>query len=320
MKLNKIFLLAGIALAGVFAACSDDDDYEKGAVASGNQLQTVTFGAKNIYSAELDPSDPTSCTITVYRDSAHMDQAATVPLKVLTNTDNVFVVPASAEFAAGKAEAEVLVTFNNAEIGVPYDLEIGLDDSYVNPYSAATFNTYAVSIQRVKWNDLGVGYWCDAFWYGYISEVNVYQRDDQPATYRIESPYTDEYVQYYVEETGDEDTQTGTYQKWLVFNTTKTGLVTFNNFYINTYYAYYGAEIYAQFYSGNAENCLVVKNDEGGIRYFQINPRFYMDGVGGWSAYFCYLVFPDQRFPDIYYDDEDEEEGDEGEGEGEGEE
>ena len=54
MKLNKIFLLAGIALAGVFASCSDDDDYTKGPVASGNQLQTVTFGTDNMVSGESE--------------------------------------------------------------------------------------------------------------------------------------------------------------------------------------------------------------------------------------------------------------------------
>lgn len=190
MKLNKIFLLAGIALAGVFAACSDDDDYEKGAVASGNQLQTVTFGAKNIYSAELDPADPTTYTITVYRDSALMDQAATIPLKVLVNTDSVFVVPANVSFAAGEAEAQFIVTYDKAKIGSPYTLEVAIaDDSYINPYSAATYTSYVLNIQRVKWNKIGLGTFNDTFLNGAAYYVEIEQRDDIPTRFRILQPY-----------------------------------------------------------------------------------------------------------------------------------
>lgn len=190
MKLNKIFLLAGIALAGVFAACSDDDDYEKGAVASGNQLQTVTFGAKNIMSTELDPADPTSYTITVYRDSAYMAEAVSIPLKVLVNTDSVFVVPATVDFAAGAAEASVVVNFPKAEIGVPYTLEVALDnDAYINPYSANTTKSFVMNIQRVKWNKIGLGTFNDTYLNGAAYYVEIEQRDDIPTRFRILQPY-----------------------------------------------------------------------------------------------------------------------------------
>ncbi len=190
MKLNKIFLLAGIALAGVFASCSDDDDYAKGPVASGNQLQTVTFGTKNIMSAELDPADPTSYTITVYRDSAYMAEAVSIPLKVLVNTDSVFVVPATVDFAAGAAEASVVVNFSKAEIGVPYTLEVALDnDAYINPYSANTTKSFVMNIQRVKWNKIGLGTFNDTFLNGAAYYVEIEQRDDIPTRFRILQPY-----------------------------------------------------------------------------------------------------------------------------------
>ena len=185
MKLNKIFLLAGIAAAGVLASCSDDD-YEQGAVATGNQLQAVTFGNDNIFSAELDPSDPTSITITVQRDAEHAATAASVPLKVVSNTDDVFEVPATAEFAAGSTETTVTVTFDNSEIGVPYSCEIAIDDAYVNPY--VSVKTYAIDIQRVKWNSLGLCEYYDTFtnYFGYYVEI---QQRDGTNTFRLLNPY-----------------------------------------------------------------------------------------------------------------------------------
>ena len=184
MKLNKIFLLAGIAAAGVLASCSDDD-YEQGAVATGNQLQAVTFGNDNIFSAELDPTDPTSITITVQRDAEHAATAASVPLKVVSNTDDVFEVPATAEFAAGSTETTVTVTFDKSEIGVPYSCEIAIADEYVNPY--VSVKTYAIDIQRVKWNAAYVGtYTYSQLFEGDDEGLILYQRDDNPTRYKIE--------------------------------------------------------------------------------------------------------------------------------------
>ncbi len=314
MKLNKIFLLAGIAALGLFTSCSDDDDYTKGKPASGDQLQTVTFGADNYESIELDPADATTKTFTLYRDSAYIENETTVPIKVVTNTDDVFVVPSEATFAAGSAATDITVTFDSAQIGVQYSLEIAVDDKYVNPYSQDTYKTYSYNIQRVKWNSIGFGYWCDEFWYGDLFEVEVFQRDDQKNVYRIESPYTDEYLEEYWDyyEYEDDERVYGTYQKWLVF-TIKNDFVTWDDFTFNTYHTGYGAEIWALYYSNNAKNCVVVRNEdeEAAIRYLAINPRFYMYGVGGWNSYYCYLVFPDQLLPDWYYGDDDDDENEE---------
>ena len=69
MKLNKLFLLAGIATLGfAMSACSDDDDYTPGAPVSGD-CPALSFVAEETgKSVELDPADPTEVTFTVTRE------------------------------------------------------------------------------------------------------------------------------------------------------------------------------------------------------------------------------------------------------------
>lgn len=319
MKLKNILMLACIALGLCFASCSDDDGYKWGAVASGNQLQAVTFGSDNVVSLELDPADQTMINISVTR--AKDDEAIEVPITVITNDGGVFNVPKSVKFAAKQKEALVNVTFDKAEVGKTYSLEIKVDESYVNPYLTSTTTSYAFEVTRVKWNPVGKATWIDDFWYGDIFEVQLYQRDDVPTYYRFENPYTDDY-------TGGG----ATYQNYIVLNT-KGGYVSWDEyFFINTM-TQYDAEIKAYYPSSfdpeeaaSDDKSFVVMKD-GDIHYLSVCPYWHMDDVGGWGAeYPCYLVFPEQELPDIegvkcwwLGDDEgDEEEDGDDEGEDEG--
>lgn len=303
MKLNKIFMLVGIAVAALgFSSCDSDEEYEFGAPATGNQLQAVTFGESNILSQELDPSDPTSIVIPVYR--ANADAAASVPVKIVSN-DGVFSVPETVNFAAGEKESSIKVTFDKAEVGTNYSFEIAIDDSYVNPYSSATRKTFAYDVTRVKWNSLGVGIWIDDFWYGFMDEVEIFQREDIPAAYRFKSPYTDEV-------TGGG----ATYTPWINLNLTKNGYITWDKvLYINTFVDNYGAELKGYYPSAlssslaaSDELSYAEHNAEGGIRYFVVCPYWYMDGVGGYGTdYPCFLVFPGQDIPDQFAEEDEEE-------------
>lgn len=297
-----------MAVAGMLASCSDDD-YEKGEVASGSQLMGVTFGTDNIVTEELDPTEPTSYTITVYRSDANAAEALSVPLTVLSNTEDIFTVPASVDFAAGSTEAGVVVSFDEAEIGVSYDLEVALDERYVNPYKETSTTSYALNVTRVKWNPIGTGTWCDGFWYGDIFDVEIYQRDDKPSAYRFTNPYTDEFVTRYVEETGDE-TDLGTYTPYILLNTTSDDYVWWDGYFnFNTGYPGYGEILAVYDEEELGEECVVVRNDDGGIRYLVVAPSYYIAAIDyAWTTadYCAYLVFPDQRYPDFFYDDEDE--------------
>ena len=310
MKLNKIFLLAGIAAAGVLASCSSDDDYEKGAVATGNQLQAVTFGDDNIYSAELDPADPTELTITVYRDAEHAKEAASVPLKVITNTDDVFEVPATAEFAAGSAETIVTVTFADTEIGVPYSLEVGIDDEYVNPY--VSVKTYAIEIQRVKWNPLGLCEYYDEFMnqdLGYYVEI---QQRDGTNTFRLLNPYeganadmenwagdlsqSADKVTFTIMNAGDVDEDGNTFY-YVTFNSFATGFWYAEGAMVH---AYLPSELAAEFpkyddVSADDDEFSVYYPDYGTII---LTPYFFVPNLkGGFGEYPITIVLPHEGIP-----------------------
>ena len=300
MKLNKIFLLAGIAAAGVLASCSDDD-YEQGAVATGNQLQAVTFGNDNIFSAELDPTDPTSITITVQRDAEHAATAASVPLKVVSNTDDVFEVPATAEFAAGSTETTITVTFDDSEIGVPYSCEIAIDDEYVNPY--VSVKTYAIDIQRVKWNKLGLCEYYDTFLneFGYYVEI---QQRDGTNSFRLLNPYDGANA-------NENDWDGGLYQSTekVTFTILNAGgvddegetfyYVTFNTF--ATGYWYQGTDMVYGFLPSDLSASLVA-DDELSVYYpdygeVVLTPYYYIPGLGGFGEYPIYIILPHNGIP-----------------------
>ena len=201
MKLNKIFLLAGIALVGVFASCDNDDDYTPGEQPKAGFQKFAFSEDQNL---ELAPEDPTTVTLTATR--AIFDQAAEVPVTVLVNDGNVFQVPQTISFSAGDSISQFTVNFPNAEIGKTYNLTISVEDpNYTSAYSSN--KTVSVSVVRVKWNP--AGYYLNAAgskvegyvmftedflttFYGVQNNpyaVKMEERDDQPGLYRLVNPF-----------------------------------------------------------------------------------------------------------------------------------
>ena len=127
MKINKIFLLATMALVSMgFASCSSDDDYAPGKPAGSNN---VYFTNQTALALDLSA---TSFTITLGRADA--GSALSVPLKQV-QVDPVFTVPATAEFAAGATEAEVTIQMSNdAQPFTDYQLRLAIPEEYTSPY------------------------------------------------------------------------------------------------------------------------------------------------------------------------------------------
>ena len=291
MKINKIFILAGMLLSCMISvsSCSDNDDFSTGPEIAADCPQ-LYFGDENIQSFEFAPTDPTSTIdIPVYR--TNVQDEGTYSIKVLSNQDNVYSVPETVTFAAGQHESFITVGFDITEIAKSYTFELGFEDTDVNFYKdTKKFLVYTVT--RIQWNTLGVGQWLDGFWYGFWDEVTIQQRDDDRSYYRIKNPYTNELVSMYGE-------PTGTYTDYFIFNLANNGNVSWDGIlHINTLYD--GSEIkgyYPSYLSSNyaKDNALstVTKDEDGKILYFTIAPYWYVDGLGGWGTdYPCYLAFP----------------------------
>lgn len=129
MKLNKIFLLAGIAVSSLWmGACSDDDDYTPGKPAGKNDVSFVDEGGKTVLALEDQ-----AFTFTVTR--ANGDGELTVPLNVVQKPDFV-QVPTSVTFKAGETEKEVEVTIGEGmENFVEYAIRINIPEELTNPYA-----------------------------------------------------------------------------------------------------------------------------------------------------------------------------------------
>nr|WP_319401164.1 hypothetical protein [uncultured Carboxylicivirga sp.] len=152
MKLNKLYTAVLILVTALFAGCSEYED----SVTPGGQTpegcQGVYFPSTNTSMFELEPSDPTTITLTIARTNT--SGAAEVPVSVEANTENVFVAPSSVSFADGEAEVSFDVTFPDAAEGVTYSLQLLVSgDEYVDQYGEELpyVNT---SITRIKWESV----------------------------------------------------------------------------------------------------------------------------------------------------------------------
>ncbi len=155
--INKYFLMA---LAGgllSFTACSDDIEREPSPVVDSN-CPGAYFSADNSYELELEPEAALEMTLKVARTNA--EEAATVKVEVLSNTENVFEVPETITFEAGQAEAPLTIKFPNAEIGLSYSYALKFGEGDYNPY--ADQQTYVSgSIIRIKWNPIETAIYTD---------------------------------------------------------------------------------------------------------------------------------------------------------------
>lgn len=190
--LKKISYLASLALLMPLAiSCSSDDEYEPAAPVS-SDVAGLYFTIDS-ESEELDPENPTVKTITVSRMES--SKAATYTIKVVENTDDAFVVPETVSFAAGDSIASFDVSFPNTTVGTAYTLKVSFEDADINPYKY--YQQYAYSVTRVKWDNIGTGYWIDGnitrFWGApavpLAVEIQKNEASDGSVKYRFNSPF-----------------------------------------------------------------------------------------------------------------------------------
>ena len=156
--LNKYIFVCLLSILAL-ASCSDDDKYVAGEQDSAEKVGAyfpTTDGGNN----EVDPSDPTEFSVKVAR--LNTKGAVSVPLTVKENDNDAYQVPATADFKDGEAETTVKIAFPNAAEGATNVLTIEVANDYVSLYKEnAEKVSYTTTYTRVKWEDVGVGYWID---------------------------------------------------------------------------------------------------------------------------------------------------------------
>lgn len=209
---NKLALCLGLVAA--LTGCKEGNglDYSMGQWDAADGYKNVCF-ENTSESIELDPADDCVAYVTINRKVT--EGACVVPLEIIQNTDDVFEVGECA-FADGEDQAQVRLSFPNAEIGKEYMLELAITDKkFVSSYSDNV--SYKFTVNRVKWNPAGFMLDEDGtpmldeagdtlFGYAMYTEdiirsywgidihsypVRLQERDDTPGMYRIVNPYSE---------------------------------------------------------------------------------------------------------------------------------
>lgn len=127
MKINKLFLMAGLAVMGLMAtSCSDDDTYTPGKKAGSNNVVFINEENQTL------ALTATEFTFELQRDNTNGEM--TVPLEVL-QCSSVLSCPTQAVFANGSDKATVTVGIG--EEAKPYEeyvLRVRIPEDYTNPY------------------------------------------------------------------------------------------------------------------------------------------------------------------------------------------
>ena len=145
-KLNKYMLILAAAVF-TFTACEKNTEREPSPVFEGASSVFFPISAE---SEELEPTAALEHEIAICRDTLN-DQAISVKLIVTENTNDIFEVPATVDFAAGQRETSFKVKFPNAEVDGTYTITIEADPSVSNPYITLK-PVYSYTVNIAKWD------------------------------------------------------------------------------------------------------------------------------------------------------------------------
>lgn len=188
MKSFKIFFLATVAIAaGLFTACNDDD-FTAGPDVDGAQV----YFPENVTTKHSISDDITSIAIPVKR--IVKDEALTVAI-LASDESELFTIPSSVTFAAGKETSELLITFDRTKLedGKEYPLSFLInDENNSTPYGNRMLS---ITVAPWPWEELGTGKfrddWLSAMFKGGNPEIEVtiHKHKSKAGIYMIEEMY-----------------------------------------------------------------------------------------------------------------------------------
>jgi hypothetical protein len=156
-NINRILTISVGIFVLLLTACMEEDipKREPSPEVSSDNAK-VYFPNSNASSYELDEDD-TSISLTIKR--ANTSGAVTVPITVLRNDSNIFVIPESVGFEDSEDEVNFNVTFSGAIPATEYKFEIIVEgDDLVDPYTIIQgAPSIEVSIALIKWEKFATG-------------------------------------------------------------------------------------------------------------------------------------------------------------------
>lgn len=287
-KIYKLFSFLAVA-ALIFSSCEEEIVRDPSPeVKAGNQ--NVYFNPTNQALYELDPAQAKTVKLTLHRADSVL--AAEVPLTVIRNDSNIFVFPATANFAAGVGTTEISVNFPEALEGISYTFEVQVGgEDYYNPY-ATTIPSFRVSIIRVYWENLGQGQFKDAWTLYSVADITLYY-SALKKMYRFANPYS---VALLTEaEWGN--WIGGPTSEWITFEITSTKNLKWDFWYLGLNYqgtagqplkAYMPSKLAAS----QAPNDLLSIVDPLDSKLLRFRPYIYIDGLGGFGLKEVLLSMP----------------------------
>lgn len=270
MKTLNKYLFA--VLLGTFAlySCSDDDNYAPGPQ---NEGEAVSFGTISA-DEELTytPDEATILTITAYR--ADGTSAVDVPLTVVENENDRFVIPSTLHFNAGETSMSFQISFPDIELGETATFEIAIADGYQNYYATNMLRrTILRDYNWVSYSGIITDYWMELE----NSPVTI-QRVDGTNQWRVVDPYREAF------ESAGMDYDYEHYAGYINFEVNADGSVIFETFKSDIYsdgsqiYGFWPLELSS---SLTAETELSKAEDSYNV---VITPYYYIPGLGGFGT------------------------------------
>lgn len=265
MKILK-YIFATLIGCLLLTSCSDDNTYSVGPQ---NVGEAASFGSITTNSTlTFLPEEELSLLFTVYR--ANGGDAIDVPLNIVENDNNIFVIPSSVHFDIGETETELVVTFPNLGLGETASFEISIADGYQNLYAT---NMLRRTITR-DYNWLTYSGSLTSEFDGLQNSQVKIQKANGYNIWRVVDPFT-EYC-----ETNGIEYDYNTLAQYINFVINEDGSVTFDS-YLNDLYQ--GSQIYA-YWPLDLSSSLTEEATQSKLLSplsIQLVPYYYVPDLGG---------------------------------------
>ena len=163
MKIYRFLIIFFVAATTLLVSCEEYEDTVVPGPAA-DVVAAVGFAADNPTQWEFEPT-VVDFDITVTRSSSISSSALEVPISVVTDSTESFIVPSKVSFAAGDSTAilTIAINYDNAVAGVDLEIGVKVGDDYLNPYSAVYGKYYGI-VAILDWQKHSTGDYYSAYY------------------------------------------------------------------------------------------------------------------------------------------------------------